>query len=105
MSPGWYKTSSGPENDVYRGGFVAGTVSNGGYNTRTGAFQPIRDRLSATTAESIVLFTSFGSAHPAGMNAVFGDGSVRHIKHEVSLTLFTAVCVRNDGVVVSLDNL
>ena len=42
----------------------------------------------------------FGSAHPSGMNAVWGDGSVRAIGYDVSATTLTALGDRRDGAVV-----
>jgi prepilin-type processing-associated H-X9-DG protein len=47
----------------------------------------------------------FGSAHASGMNALFGDGSVRHIKFNVNLTLFNNLGIRDDGQVVNLNDL
>lgn len=44
---------------------------------------------------------NFGSAHPSGINAVFGDGSVRHIRYTVDPVLFMRVCVIDDGVPVN----
>ena len=35
----------------------------------------------------------FGSAHTSGINAVFGDGSVHHIKFDVDVVLFNALGV------------
>jgi hypothetical protein len=48
---------------------------------------------------------NFGSSHPAGINAVFGDGSVRLIKYGASPEAFRRACVRNDGLSLNLDDL
>ena len=40
---------------------------------------------------------NFGSAHSAGLNAVFGDGSVRFISFNVDPVAFMRVCVIDDG--------
>jgi prepilin-type N-terminal cleavage/methylation domain-containing protein/prepilin-type processing-associated H-X9-DG protein len=47
---------------------------------------------------------SFGSAHASGMNAVFGDGSVRTIKYGVDQLVFTIVAHKSDGTAVNLDD-
>jgi len=39
----------------------------------------------------------FGSAHPAGMNSVFGDGSVRLIAFNIDATVFNNLGHRGDG--------
>jgi prepilin-type N-terminal cleavage/methylation domain-containing protein/prepilin-type processing-associated H-X9-DG protein len=41
--------------------------------------------------------------HPGGVNALFGDGSVRFIKNTVSLAAFRAILSLNGGEVVSSD--
>jgi prepilin-type N-terminal cleavage/methylation domain-containing protein len=38
-----------------------------------------------------------GSAHPAGINAVFGDGSVHHVKFGIDEEVFNALASRDDG--------
>ena len=38
-----------------------------------------------------------GSAHPAGMNAVFADGSVHNVKYGIDPDVFNALGVINDG--------
>ena len=48
---------------------------------------------------------SFGSSHPAGMNALFGDGSVRLITYSVDATLFSRLGHRSDGAAVDLSKL
>ncbi|MCS6897040.1 MAG: DUF1559 domain-containing protein [Nitrospira sp.] len=47
----------------------------------------------------------FGSAHPNGMNALFGDGSVRFLRYSVNLSVFNAIGGRDDGINVDLSNL
>ena len=40
---------------------------------------------------------SFGSAHAAGVNFVYCDGSVRLITYQINLTTYTNLSCRNDG--------
>ena len=47
----------------------------------------------------------FGSSHPNGMTAALGDGSVRYIRFTVTPLNFKNLCVRNDGLVVNMDDL
>jgi prepilin-type processing-associated H-X9-DG protein len=42
----------------------------------------------------------FGSAHPAGMNAVFADGSVRLVRYGIATKVFSNLCNKNDGNVI-----
>jgi hypothetical protein len=46
----------------------------------------------------------FGSSHPAGVNVVLGDGSVRHIRFNPDPTAFQRFCIRNDGATVNANN-
>ncbi|MCX7701138.1 MAG: DUF1559 domain-containing protein, partial [Gemmataceae bacterium] len=48
---------------------------------------------------------NFGSAHPSGINAVFGDGSVRHIRYTIDSVVFMRMCVIDDGQPVNLSDL
>jgi hypothetical protein len=45
----------------------------------------------------------FGSSHPAGVQFVFGDGSVRMIYYNISLTTFQRLCNREDGLPIDSD--
>ena len=47
--------------------------------------------------------TSFGSAHPGTINAVFGDGSTHSINMDIDRTTFDRLGMRADGNVVSLE--
>jgi prepilin-type N-terminal cleavage/methylation domain-containing protein/prepilin-type processing-associated H-X9-DG protein len=44
------------------------------------------------------------SFHPGGVNAVFGDGSVRFIKNSINLAAFRAILTLSGGEVVSSDS-
>ena len=46
----------------------------------------------------------YGSAHPGGMNALFGDGSVKTITYGISPTTFTAISNRNNTLVVDMSD-
>jgi type II secretory pathway pseudopilin PulG len=45
----------------------------------------------------------FGAAHPAGFNAVFGDGSVHNIKYGIDADVFNALGNRADGTTLHSD--
>src|SRR5438552_1965531 len=40
---------------------------------------------------------AFGSAHPSGVNAVFADGSVHHIRYQINAAIFNMLGNRADG--------
>jgi prepilin-type N-terminal cleavage/methylation domain-containing protein/prepilin-type processing-associated H-X9-DG protein len=46
----------------------------------------------------------FGSAHPGGFNAVFGDGSVRTIRYTIAQELFNRFAHRADGQVAVFED-
>jgi prepilin-type N-terminal cleavage/methylation domain-containing protein len=101
LAPQWYLGPAGPESDDYRGGYTHGRTDYGN-NTRWGVYQPLRD--TAYTGIT-TYYRTFGSAHPQGFNAVFGDGTVRMVHYDVNLGLFTFACVRNDGQQVNVTDL
>ena len=74
----------------YNTGYEVDTV-------REGSAPPQPDRMHSNTASTEV----FGSRHPAGINTVYVDCSVRLIPFTVDATLFRNLCVRNDGNVVT----
>ena len=43
------------------------------------------------------------SRHPGGVNAVFGDGSVRFLKNSVNLYVWRALSTTKGGEVISAD--
>jgi len=47
----------------------------------------------------------YGSPHPGGMNAAFGDGSVRTINYGITTNVWQAICNRNNTNVVDMSDL
>jgi len=45
-----------------------------------------------------------GSAHPAGVHAAFGDGSVRNISYDIDRELYNRLGHRSDGFAVNMDD-
>jgi hypothetical protein len=95
-------------------GYVRSTVAinvMSGVGTQTGDPQlsnPMRDTNlpedpnSGNTAWRSAFL--FGSAHTAGINAVMGDGSVRHITFSVDPVTFNALGHISDGSVLANSN-
>lgn len=96
----------------------AGWIEGWDWDTiRWGRYQPIPDYsdnsasriatcISQNTQDQTVInrIGAFGSSHPSGFNGVLADGSVRNIAYTVKLAAFQALCTRNGGEIVSLDN-
>jgi prepilin-type N-terminal cleavage/methylation domain-containing protein len=45
----------------------------------------------------------FGSAHPAGINCLFTDGSVRHMPYSIDRVVFSALGNREDGATIDVN--
>lgn len=58
---------------------------------RRGDWPPLPDDKSAGPD------SRFGSSHPGGINALFGDGSVRLVSFDVEIEVFARMCHRADG--------
>jgi hypothetical protein len=58
---------------------------------------PAHDQNLARTDSNWHANFMFGSAHPAGLNAVFADGSVHNIKYGIDGDVFNAIGNRRDG--------
>jgi len=76
---------------------------------RSTCFKPLQDSLSGTTDNSLygpaTDVVNFGSAHPAGFNAVFADGSVHTINYDVDPFVFDNLGDRQDGEVLDFSEL
>ena len=76
------------------------------YDTiRTTLCTPVQDSpsiVTASTGDKKASFMTPGSAHSAGINAVFADGSVAMISYEVAPEIFNCLGHRSDGQAVSV---
>ena len=76
---------------------------------RSTSFPPMSDALTAANANNNMFYNgdvlTFGSAHPAGFNAVFVDGSVHMIKYEIDPLVFDNLGDRRDGEVIDFSAL
>jgi prepilin-type N-terminal cleavage/methylation domain-containing protein/prepilin-type processing-associated H-X9-DG protein len=86
--------------DVFRGGWYSHT----GPPNRKSCFYSEFNSAGTTTKEYEAISTA-GSAHPGGVNVLFGDGSVRFIKSTVDYRIWYAVGSRAGGEIVSADSL
>jgi prepilin-type N-terminal cleavage/methylation domain-containing protein len=66
------------------------------------AFPPIRDSIGSPYGWDGY---QMGSAHVAGFNGLFADGSVHTISYDVDLTLFNRLGDRQDGFAIDLNDL
>jgi prepilin-type N-terminal cleavage/methylation domain-containing protein/prepilin-type processing-associated H-X9-DG protein len=102
LPPSVYSGGSSPDDSGPFGGEDEDTVRSSasgapggtsypGYQTFV---NPSRDR---DDVDSWLFCTAFGSAHPAGCNAVFADGSVHNIKYGIDPQVFNALGNMDDG--------
>ena len=77
------------------------SMANGTYRTAM-AYVPLARSNVREVIECYNSHHRFGSAHPGGMNAALGDGSVRSISATTPLSIFTPMMHVNDGNMVSL---
>jgi hypothetical protein len=86
------------DNDGYVGGFQDDVV-------RWGAFPPAPDFFGPEYNWSTIhpSIFQFGSAHVAGVQGVFCDGSVHLITYTINPTTFSNLCSRNDGQTLATD--
>ena len=77
-----------------------------GHSIRTTLCTPVQDSSStiATTASDpkASSYKTPGSAHSAGINAVYADGSVTTINYDISAETFNCLGHREDGQAVSV---
>ena len=81
---------------------TAGQPNNPGKPTNEGTDWPTTNATQGNQAGQNEEPFSF---HPGGINALFGDGSVRYIKSTINLATFRAVLSLNGGEVFSADGL
>ncbi len=81
-------------------GFVQGFQHD---NTRWAFRVPEKDYSNSILMPDIEWTYQFGSSHPSGAQFAFADGSVRTVRYQVSLSVFSSICDINDGMAVNLE--
>jgi prepilin-type processing-associated H-X9-DG protein len=89
------------DNESWAGPGIDADIMRGARANGSSWWTPARDFDDSTVPDDENY--RFGSAHPSGMNALLGDGSVRFIKYTVDPVQFMRMCNRLDGAVVNLD--
>jgi prepilin-type N-terminal cleavage/methylation domain-containing protein len=89
------------DNEFWAGPGLDGDIIRGSPGSGTNWMTPMQDQRLGAVDDVY----RFGSAHPAVMNAVFGDGSVRAVRYAVDPVQFMRACHRNDGGVLNLGDL
>jgi prepilin-type N-terminal cleavage/methylation domain-containing protein len=93
------------DNESWAGpGYADADIMRGCVRTGTIWRTPLRD-INVPTPPDTVMEWRFGSSHPAGINAAFGDGSVRTVRYAVNDVVFMRACLRNDGQAYDLNDL
>jgi prepilin-type N-terminal cleavage/methylation domain-containing protein/prepilin-type processing-associated H-X9-DG protein len=88
----------------------AGTVpNNGGVKLAVAVVPPAggdgtsEDDVAKTAPAGATVNGGFSSLHPGGINAAFGDGSVRFLKNTINAKVFRLLANRADGELLSDD--
>jgi prepilin-type N-terminal cleavage/methylation domain-containing protein len=89
------------DNESWAGPGLDGDIVRGSPAVGSSWMVPQQDYRFPSSADEY----RFGSAHPVGFNAVFGDGAVRFIRYSVDPVTFMRVCHRMDGQAVNLGDL
>jgi prepilin-type N-terminal cleavage/methylation domain-containing protein/prepilin-type processing-associated H-X9-DG protein len=94
LRPDLYEGGSASDDRGWSDGWDPDTV-------RSTCYLPLADSLSGTSNNALygpsADVVNFGSAHSAGFNAVFADGSVRTISYDVNMQVFDNLGDRQDG--------
>jgi prepilin-type N-terminal cleavage/methylation domain-containing protein/prepilin-type processing-associated H-X9-DG protein len=91
------------DNESWAGPGIDGDIIRGAKPNGSSWWTPAMDFTDPTVPDDE--HYRFGSKHPSGINAVFGDGSVRFVRYSVDPVVFMRACHRMDGVPFNLNDL
>jgi prepilin-type N-terminal cleavage/methylation domain-containing protein len=98
IDPPHYQPDTNYANWFQDVGYITGFVDWGTMRCSMGG--PFPD----TDASGKANFQVFGSAHPAGINCLLGDGSVRNWSYSTPNAIFQLLAQRNDGLVADFSS-
>jgi len=109
VQPQWYGGGGGGNDQGWNEGFdpdnARETNTPDPNNPSTGTYQPNPMHDQNNPPDSWRAECQMGSAHPAGINAVFADGSVHQIHYGINAELFNMLGCRDDGVPTDLTDI
>ncbi len=103
MNPNWYYSSTCSDNEGYICGYDWDII-RWAEPSNVGAPVIKKDDLNDNGLYGGDCESRFGSAHPAGCNFLYCDGSVRQVHYGVDYLPFSYACNRKDGQTVNLDD-
>lgn len=83
-------SATAPGSDIWGMGLTGVQYRNNSRTTASGSDNPYD------------LNTILNSNHPAGINVLFGDGTVRYISDSIDFVMFQKMCVKDDNFSVTL---
>jgi prepilin-type N-terminal cleavage/methylation domain-containing protein len=89
------------DNESWAGPGLDGDIVRGAPAVGSSWMVPQQDYKFPSSADEY----RFGSAHPVGFNAVFGDGAVKFIRYTVDADVFMRACNRMDGLTFNMGDL
>jgi prepilin-type processing-associated H-X9-DG protein len=92
----------GTDADIVRSSATCQTTRNGPVPPANPSKDKPRSQLN--NGDDWTCSMQFGSAHPAGINAVFADGSVHNIKYGIDPEVFNALGNMDDGTTLHSDS-
>ena len=102
----YYSQKSVVEADWHVAGWVGGyRTTSDSQTSLSGLLPPLKDFHISTSATQIAVATSFGSAHPGGLNVLLCDGSVRTVTYTVLPGTFTNLARKDDGNTLNMGDL
>ncbi len=103
LHPDWFGRCGGDNENYVNSGVDQDHVRNALPLNTTGTLGPPIPDSQAPAGESALWLQRFGSSHSGGFNGAMADGSVRSVSYSIDPETFRRLCVRNDGLPVTLD--
>jgi len=75
------------------------------YQSSLGLYQSGSDQTEIDSTGQLAVPDGFGSSHLFGLNALFADGSVRHLRFTINQLVFQQLSWRNDGSAIDMNKI
>lgn len=75
------------------------------YSSSKGSYNSGSDQTEFDSTGQLAIADGFGSSHLLGLNALFADGSVRHLRYTIKQLVFQQLSWRNDGSAMDMNKI